>query len=78
MARWEEPGWAEREPGEVLHGQHWEMEAVLPGGTGLGEPPTEGLERGWQERVLGQIKVWWGDCSVSVSSELKDLEEVIW
>lgn len=65
LARWEEPGWAEREPGEVLHGlQHWEMEAEVLGGTGPGEPPTEGLERGWQEQVLGQIKVWLGDCSM--------------
>lgn len=79
LARWEEPGWAGREPGEALRGgQHWEMEAALPGGTGRAEPPTEGRETGWQERVLGQIEVWWGDCSVSASSELKDLEEVIW
>lgn len=63
LGHWEEPGLAEREPGEVLHGlHHWETEAVVLGGKGLGEPPTEGLETGLQERVLGQIKVWLGDC----------------
>lgn len=64
MGRWEEPGLAEREPGEVLQGlhHHLEMEAVVLGGMGLGEPLTEGLEMGLQEQVLGQIKVWLGDC----------------
>lgn len=65
LARWEELGWAEREPGEVLHGlQHWGTGAAAPGGTGLEEPPPEGLERGLQEQGPGQIKVWWGGCSV--------------
>lgn len=54
---------AEREPGEVLHGlrHHLEMVAMVLGGMGPGEPPTEGLEMGLQELVLGQIKVWLGD-----------------
>ena len=64
LGHWEEPGSAEREPGEVLQGlhHHSETEAVVLGGMGPGEPPTEGLEMGLQERVLGQIKVWLGDC----------------
>lgn len=66
LGRSEEPGWAEREPGEVL--QHrLETEAAVPGGTAPAEPPTEGLEMGLQERDLGQIKVWLGDCSTWAS-----------
>jgi len=64
LGRWEEPGLAEREPGEVLQElhHHLEMEAVVLGGTGPGEPLTEGLGMGLPERVLDQIKVWLGDC----------------
>lgn len=79
LGRWEEPGSAEREPGEVLQGLHQysEMEAVVLDGMGPGEPLTGGLEMGLQELVLGQIKVWLGDCLMWASSELRDLEEVI-
>lgn len=64
LGHWEELGSAERELEEVLQGlhHHLEMEAMVQAGTGLGEPPTEGLEMGLQEQVLGQIKVWLGDC----------------
>lgn len=64
LGHWEEPGLAEREPEEVLQGlhHHLEMEAVVLGGMGLEELLTVGLEMGWQEQVLGQIKVWLGDC----------------
>lgn len=63
LGHWEEPVLAEREPGEVLHGlrHRLEMGAMVLGGTGPGEPLTEGLEMGLQELVLGQIKVWLGD-----------------
>lgn len=63
LGHWEEPALAEKELGEVLHGlhHHLEMVAMVLGGTGPGEPLTEGLEMGLQEQVLGQIKVWWED-----------------
>lgn len=64
LGRWEEPASAVREPEEVLQGLHChlETEAGVLGGMGPGEPPTEGLGMGLQERVLGQVKVWLGDC----------------